>query len=348
MFSKNIILLLCVVGFKADDGPYWKISNPFLYTSTTKWKQIFNQYDSLKVGSISATELQKLLYEEFQVFLTIRQANEYTYLINLKKNYEIGLKQVKKMRPIIIILSLREDRKEDENSIENYNLSREVFVEKIASYFTELFLYKREVLEVLKVVVHNRYTLPIESKEYLKIINMLTASLRMTRIHKDYKSNGDPNVDFLQYISEHWMAKDNFSCSIPNLEYRHIININPNLNNMSPNKWKKIFNQYKSDNDGLISEMQLQKLLYEEFHVFLTIRNAMNFDLVTLGIVVNVAENEEQNSFPSLLDENDQSFKIDKKSASVTTGTPYNRSVVTDEIPEKELYLNGLPKDLLH
>ncbi|XP_050435003.1 uncharacterized protein LOC126842160 [Adelges cooleyi] len=274
MLSTNIILLLCVVGFKADDGPSWTNINPNLNNlSTKKWKKIFNQYDSLNVGLISATELQKLLYGEFQVFLTIRQANEYTYLINLLKNHEIGLKQVKKMEPIIHILSQRNTEEEKENFIENYNLSKEVFVDKIASYFTELFLDKKEVLEVLKVVGHDA-KLPIESKKYQKIIKMLTASQRMARIHKDfYLNNGDPDVDFLQYIRKHWLFSDESASLITNPDNPLISNINPNLNNLSPNKWRKIFNQYDSDNDGFISATQLQKLLYEQFNVFITIRH---------------------------------------------------------------------------
>ncbi|XP_050435213.1 uncharacterized protein LOC126842328 [Adelges cooleyi] len=254
--------------------------------STNYWKTIFNQYDSDNNGLISETELQKLFYEVFQVFITIRNARKYIRALisqtpKSEESNNIRLKQLKKMRPILFVLSQR-----DPEGNENNKISREVFVDKIASYFTEMFLDKKEVLEVLKIGGHDEKSL-IEWTEYHEIIKMLTASLRMARIHKYFcLTNDDPDIDILQYIRKHWLARDESASLITNLDKPLMSNINPNLNNLSTNDWKKIFDQYDSDNVGSISATELQKLLYEKFKVFITIRQAEEYTYL-----INLQEN---------------------------------------------------------
>ncbi|XP_050441075.1 uncharacterized protein LOC126846035 [Adelges cooleyi] len=183
-----------------------------------------------------------------------------------------------------LILFVLSQRNPEEN--ENNKISREVFVDKIASYFTEMFLDKKEVLEVLKIGGHDEKSL-IEWTEYYEIIKMLTASLRMARIHKYFcLTNDDPDIDFLQYIRKHWLARDESASLITNLDKPLMSNINPNLNNLSTNDWKKIFDQYDSDNVGSISATELQKLLYEKFKVFITIRQAEEYTYL-----INLQEN---------------------------------------------------------
>ncbi|XP_050434221.1 uncharacterized protein LOC126841669 [Adelges cooleyi] len=208
MFSKNIILLMCVVGFAADDGTSWVNINPNLNSLTTEeWKEMFYKYDTDNSGSISATELQKLLYKEFKVFITVRHAEIYSYLINFKKNHTIGLEQVKKMKPIIFVLSQRKSEDDNENLIENNNVLSEDFVNIIGEKFQVLFVDKKEVLEVLKIVGHDE-KLPIESTEYHEILKMLPASKRMADIYWDFNYTsgstiGGINFDFLKYIQKH-------------------------------------------------------------------------------------------------------------------------------------------------
>lgn len=53
-----------------------------------QWEQMFNNYDNGEKGFLSPEELQKLIYEEFRGFITIRNLKTYLHLINLKSNIE--------------------------------------------------------------------------------------------------------------------------------------------------------------------------------------------------------------------------------------------------------------------
>ncbi|XP_050437775.1 uncharacterized protein LOC126843985 isoform X2 [Adelges cooleyi] len=231
MFLKKIILLLCVLGRieksistegetisdtvdeastsgtstvrsntavskKASTyGPHVVNINPNLKKLTNKeWKAIFDKYDIEKKGSISATILQKLLYNEFKVFITIRHAQCYTNEINDHKSSEIGWKVVKKMKPIITVLSQRESLEEYTNLIKSENTSCENFVVTIRSKFEKVFENENEVLEVLKVVGHDE-KLPINSADYHEILKMLTASLRTSRGRQSTGERDTSNIE---------------------------------------------------------------------------------------------------------------------------------------------------------
>ncbi|XP_050428996.1 uncharacterized protein LOC126838537 [Adelges cooleyi] len=212
MFSKNIVLLLCVVCFivknsTADDEKIADETSTVIKGTnlidfgTVQWQELFNKYDIItdSEGSISTEDLQKLVFKEFNGVLTVRQAKTYIHLINLKQSYRIGLEQLDKMKPIIFALSQREMSVEynDEDEI-----TRGYFVSEITEGFKKLFSNKKEVLEVLDLLNVQNESFPMQSTKYEEIVRMLFASVKVENIYKgfckgDFNKNGVINYDDL-------------------------------------------------------------------------------------------------------------------------------------------------------
>ncbi|XP_050428993.1 uncharacterized protein LOC126838535 [Adelges cooleyi] len=232
MFSKNIIILLCVVCFMvkistagkgniADEASISGTSTVDINLdelTTNQWQKIFEKYDTNNIGSISSKELQKLIFEVFHGFLTVRHAELYVELINLKQSREIGLKQLEKMKPIIGFLSQTDSTpkaKEDDtissdndvntktnpykrlNPNQNEAILKKEFVESITSNYKIVFSSEEETLEILDLIGPIE-TWPIEWPKFEEILKMLSASYLVVSLYNVFCSmdkGGDGVID---------------------------------------------------------------------------------------------------------------------------------------------------------
>ncbi|XP_050421164.1 uncharacterized protein LOC126833711 isoform X2 [Adelges cooleyi] len=221
MFSTNIILVLCVVGIieKSNTAGNENISDTVDAASTSgtsgvvntkpnvdnltyeQWQEIFKRYDNDNDGFISTSEFQILVFNEFQGFLTIRQAETYFYLIKLEESNELELEQLIQMKPIIFVLSKGKSELDIEYfGKKNSQLSTQEVVYTIAILFKNVFSDEKEVLEVLKLFGQNEIS-TIEWTKYCEILKMLGATLMMATIHTRFRANDNGVVDFADNVS---------------------------------------------------------------------------------------------------------------------------------------------------
>ncbi|XP_050426652.1 uncharacterized protein LOC126836974 isoform X3 [Adelges cooleyi] len=157
------------------------------------WEDIFKRYDDEKKGSISDKTLQVLIFEQFNGFLTVRQANEYISLITAKKSNRIDVEQFKRLKPIIDVLSTREKIQENEQAPLD-SIPKSTFEEEIVAGFYVLFKNRREISEVFKLVGHDPKTDSIKPIQLAHVKNMLMSSLRLQTFYDGFKET-DKNHD---------------------------------------------------------------------------------------------------------------------------------------------------------
>ncbi|XP_050429086.1 uncharacterized protein LOC126838594 isoform X2 [Adelges cooleyi] len=153
--------------------------NPKLDNMQTnlQWEQMFNNYDNGEKGFLSPEELQKLIYEEFRGFITIRNLKTYLHLINLKKR-EIRVEHLIKMSPIIAVVSKKKDNSErEENFNTNAPISKTTYLEKIAknAQLGYLFNIEAERFEIFNLI-SPEVNFPIEETLFVEIEEMFEAS----------------------------------------------------------------------------------------------------------------------------------------------------------------------------
>ncbi|XP_050429905.1 calcium-dependent protein kinase 3-like [Adelges cooleyi] len=231
MFSKNIMLLLWVVCFTVKNSDAGKINDRAEKALTVladedstrtvkknldditdkQWDNLLNHYGTEQNGSISPKGLQKLVFDEFRGFLTARHAEIYAKLLNAKDNYKIELEQLKKMKPIIYFLTLKESLVENENVNKNETFSRESSVNIIKKNADAKILFsdENEISEILDLIGQNENS-RIEWTKLEEILKMVADSLSMAYIYKGF-SITDKDEDGVRDVNDRvnvWMGTD--------------------------------------------------------------------------------------------------------------------------------------------
>ncbi|XP_050429906.1 uncharacterized protein LOC126839030 [Adelges cooleyi] len=206
MFSKNILLLLCVVCCKCsttghgkmpagianfatsvritDEGSSSSVNTILNDITDEQLKTAFIKYD-LKMSSISPEQLQKLIFTQFYGFITIRHAKLYTKLLFTKNNNKIDLNLLIKMKPIIFFLT-KQDNVVDIKHI-NVTFTSVSFVEDIKTTpdANILFLNDNEISEIIHLNGQKRNSL-IKWTNSLEIGNMVGNSVLMVSIYMGF------------------------------------------------------------------------------------------------------------------------------------------------------------------
>ncbi|XP_050429087.1 uncharacterized protein LOC126838595 [Adelges cooleyi] len=154
-------------------------SNPKLDNmQTVQWEEMFKKYDTKGKGSISPEELQKLIYDEFKGFITIRHLETYIKILDLKKQFKINAERLEKMKQIIAVVSKKENRSEkDKNTNTNATITEAKFTQEIneSAKLEHLFETPLERLEIFNLI-SPKVNFPIEASMFEEIMEMFEAS----------------------------------------------------------------------------------------------------------------------------------------------------------------------------
>ncbi|XP_050429901.1 uncharacterized protein LOC126839025 isoform X4 [Adelges cooleyi] len=210
MFSKNIILLVCVVSFTVksitasvgeipagtvetvtsvivDDGSTSTGNINLDEITDDQWKSIFIKHDTDKSGSISPKELQKLVLDEFNGFLPVGHADIYIHLLKSNDNNELELEQLPKIKPILFFLTKTKGFLDTKVTNKNITYSGISIVnglkknEKVKALFPNENDFS-EILDLFGLNVTSR----IEWTKYEKLLKMVGGFISMGLLYVSF------------------------------------------------------------------------------------------------------------------------------------------------------------------
>ncbi|XP_050425530.1 uncharacterized protein LOC126836335 [Adelges cooleyi] len=212
MFSKNILLLFCVVCFVEK------------CCSTDKWRENLEKHHDNGDGLIDAVELQKLIFQKCKGFVTVRLADIYIPFINLNGSNQITFAEFERMAPLINVLSEREKSEANDDVNGNKTISVKQARDVLWRVFYGLFENRKEISEVFKIFGLNEED-PIERETFEEIEETLKSTRKLNETHtlfcyldKDknkvlsaeevstaiiekYDINRDNKIDFTEFVS---------------------------------------------------------------------------------------------------------------------------------------------------
>ncbi|XP_050425529.1 uncharacterized protein LOC126836334 [Adelges cooleyi] len=196
MISNKIVLLFFVACFVEK------------CSSTVEWREIFKRNDSNSDGLIDAVELQKIIFQDFKGFITVRLADIYISFINLNGSNKIGFEQFKRMAPLFEILSQRGNSEDNDKVNGSETISVENFQVKLLQKFGDVFKKKIEVLELFKLIGLNEKD-SIGSEKSKEIVDILRATLKLNDLYgvfrlfdkdKNNVFDGEELVELIQKV----------------------------------------------------------------------------------------------------------------------------------------------------
>ncbi|XP_050429899.1 uncharacterized protein LOC126839025 isoform X2 [Adelges cooleyi] len=223
MFSKNIILLVCVVSFivksitayggeipagtvetassgEIPAGTVETVTSVIVDDGSTstgninldeitddQWKSIFIKHDTDKSGSISSKELQKLVFDEFNGFLPVGHADIYIHLLKSNDKNELELEQLPKIKPILFFLTKTKGFLDTKVTNKNITYSGKSIVNglKKTEIVKALFLNENDISEILDLFGLN-VTSRIEWMKCEQIVNMVGGCISMALFHVSF------------------------------------------------------------------------------------------------------------------------------------------------------------------
>ncbi|XP_050441454.1 calcium-dependent protein kinase 4-like [Adelges cooleyi] len=169
-----------------------------------EWQEKFSKYDTDKNGLISATELQKLLFNESIGFVTIKQATNYIPLLDRGGKGQIRFDHLKKIEPIMAILSQRKTLSlvDDKKTISSTDFQKLLYENFKQTIFESL----EEVEEIIDLINKDENG-QIKYNKFMEIENMLKATLQLDNLFEvfsifDTDKLGVVTVDAVQALME--------------------------------------------------------------------------------------------------------------------------------------------------
>ncbi|XP_050442701.1 squidulin-like [Adelges cooleyi] len=218
MFLSSITVLLCVVCFIGKNDASISIetnSTAAVITSedvNNGWHEKFYKYDQDKNGSICATELQILLFNESIGLVTISQASRYISLLDRDGNFEIEFGKLEKIEPIVDILSERKPLNVEDNDY-SFDGKKTIpaidFLELLYKEFELIYFDSPNEAKEITDLIDRDANGQIEYNEYEEIELMLEASLKLVSLCEiftvlDINNNGvitaDVIADFIELV----------------------------------------------------------------------------------------------------------------------------------------------------